>query len=310
MVEEKAPELIQKPSPEEPIKTITPPAKKERKKKEKPKNPVSFTPVKKNLNRYTVSGNVNSKGTKYRVTEIIDAQDDKIANSIFKERVKKSMGGIRNITKVIVEAFKEGDEAGKEEIVENLPKSEPVQIEKEKKQPLKKDLIKLLDKAVKQRDYILTETVKRVSKRNDIYIFRLIIRDKISEKHVAEGLCFALQSEIDKAKEKEHLSSAVTVEDPDFVKVASRVAFKKLMFLMDIYVSKKDSCNVGVEIIESIDNLDVKEAQKVLNVIEGDSRELKQVFYNTTNEIAEELGLDMSILNNVDIKVINKEDLI
>ena len=78
MVEEKAPELIQKPSPEEPIKTITPPAKKERKKKEKPKNPVSFTPVKKNLNRYTVSGNVNSKGTKYRVTEIIDAQDDKI----------------------------------------------------------------------------------------------------------------------------------------------------------------------------------------------------------------------------------------
>ena len=301
MVEEKAPELIQKPSLEEPIETIISPAKKERKKKEKPKNPVSFTPVKKNLNRYTVTGNVNSKGTKYRVTEIIDAQDDKIANSIFKERAKKSMGGIRNITKVVVEAFKEGDEAGKEEIVENLPKSEPVQIEKKKKKPSKKELLGFLDKALSYRDKLLVGTVERVLARDDINFYRAILKDS-SGTIKAEAEFFALDKEV-KELAKDMGISEINDE------VIGQLLRDKVPFMRDIF---KATENASMQILQvgGINNLDVDRANKILNTIEGESRELRSIIYETTNTIAVELGLDMSILDNIDFKFIHKEDLI
>ena len=42
-------------------------------------------------NKYTVYGKVNSKGTRYEVTKIIEADNEEIASSIYKERIKREL---------------------------------------------------------------------------------------------------------------------------------------------------------------------------------------------------------------------------
>ena len=83
---------------------------------EKLKKPTKF--------KFTVYGKVNSKGIRYEVTKIIEADDKDIASSIYKERIKKEFEGIRNITCVKPELYKNGDTEYSKEI--ELPKaSEP-----------------------------------------------------------------------------------------------------------------------------------------------------------------------------------------
>lgn len=58
---------------------------------------------------FTVYGRVNSKGIRYEYIQIIAADNEDLASSIYKERVKHEFQGVRNITCVKVNSFKEGD---------------------------------------------------------------------------------------------------------------------------------------------------------------------------------------------------------
>lgn len=52
---------------------------------------------------YLVRGKVNSKGIRYLYTKLIEAQDESIATSIYKEQAKLYYGNIRNITCITTE---------------------------------------------------------------------------------------------------------------------------------------------------------------------------------------------------------------
>lgn len=76
--------------------------------------------------KYLVYGKVNSKGTRYEVTKIIEADNEDIAVSIYKERIKRDFSGIRNITCIKADLFKNGDEEYSKEI--ELPKAKEVEL--------------------------------------------------------------------------------------------------------------------------------------------------------------------------------------
>ena len=78
-------------------------------------------------NKYTVYGKVNSKGTRYEVTKIIDADTEDIASSIYKERIKKEFSGVRNITCIKATEFRDTDTETIKEI--ELPKAAEPKVE-------------------------------------------------------------------------------------------------------------------------------------------------------------------------------------
>lgn len=114
----KTPQTIEKPKEE---------SKPKRKKKEKKvvQKPVIIKYL------YFVEGKVNSKGTRYYFTRQIEAQDEDLAISIFKERAKTELGSIRNITCVKAALLNEDNKDNEEfkdscKLIEE-PKAENIQ---------------------------------------------------------------------------------------------------------------------------------------------------------------------------------------
>lgn len=264
-------------------------AQKLRKKKKKTQssNPIDYTPIKHDLPKYTVIGNVNSRGTKYKVIEIIEAQDEKLANSIFKERAKKSLGGVRNITKVRVELFKEGDVASKEEIIENLPIVEKQKSEVE----IIDEALLMLDKIKENMPEIKREFLKRVIESDTLALLKVSLKDRNTQKSALTAYKIVLMPRLNElAIKRFRVDDFYSLSNTDQARIIFDDIIKNEMrYIFDVYDHK-------IHIIEAMkldynsNRFSNKEISSIINTLEGEDTATKITANNILVQLLNEKG--------------------
>lgn len=268
---------------------------KKKKKKKEPKNPVSFTPVKKELNKYTVTGNVNSRGIKYKVVEIIEAQDETIANSIFKERAKRSLGGVRNVTKVKVEVYRDGDKASKEEIIEKLPKSEPVNSVTDKSFT-HKEIVEFADKTFDNMDKIKRKTLEKLVKSEEVTLIKVSLKDKITNKSLLTAYKFLYIPRLNEISKKvDNVDSFYDLDSKSKSCLMSAIVKDEMSYITDVFDETKNSI-VIYELDWREECFSNKEISNILKTIDGEITSIKMLANKLSIEAMKELGIDASIL--------------
>lgn len=236
---------------------------------------------------------MNSKGTRYKVVDIIEAQDDKIANSIFKERAKKKMSGIRNITKVVVEDYKEGDEPLIEEIVVDLPKVEEPEIKEIDKKITKKEFFDFADAIFDNRNLIMKNTLEKLLNSDKIILLKVSLKDKFKDETLLTAYKLLWVPKLNAAaKGVDYVDSYLDLSKESQNSLFSAMVKTELPFITDMYDSTIH--NILIYQLKWTDNgYSNKDISNILNTIEGENRTVQEYVYNTTREVIQDLGYNI-----------------
>ena len=253
------------------------------------------------MNKYTVTGNVNSRGTKYKVIEIIEAQDENIANSIFKERAKRNLGGVRNVTKVKVEAFKDGDEASKEEIVENLPKAENIF-----KQTTHKDLEDFAGKIIDNVKEIKKRTLEKIVNSEEAALIKVSLRDKLLDKPLVTAYKILYVPRLNEiSKQVENISNFYDLDKKSQSSLISAIIKDEMPYISSMF--DKDKHTIAIyELDWNEECFSNKEITNILNTIEGEPKEVQLLASKLAEEVVRDLGIDIDILADTEIRFIGR----
>lgn len=247
------------------------------------------------MNKYTVTGNVNSRGIKYKVVEIIEAQDETIANSIFKERAKRSLGGVRNVTKVKVEVYRDGDKASKEEIVEKLPKSEPVNSVTDKSFT-HKEIVEFADKTFDNMDKIKRKTLEKLVNSEEVTLIKVSLKDKITNKSLLTAYKFLYVPRLNEISKKvDNVDSFYDLDSKSKSCLMSAIVKNEMSYITDVFDETKHSI-VIYELDWREECFSNKEISNILKTIDGEITSVKMLANKLSIEAMKELGIDASIL--------------